>query len=173
MVIFTRLSSLYFTWIFHDCKTSSSCLHHSHNDWTEYSHKHTLSIRKLLELYNFTKIETRQAELSQHLAASNKPLPVQAISPENSVLIHFWWDNCDCEKENLQGSVHTTHGVAFQGISSGTTMETNGTEITPSGKRTLTPATSCIHPVTVNQKMPPNRSMIVKWTKTFSAMMSF
>ena len=27
------------------------------------------------------KIETRQAELSQHLAASNKPLPVQAISP--------------------------------------------------------------------------------------------
>ena len=119
------------------------------------------------------KIETRQAELSQHLAASNKPLPVQAISPENSVLIHFWWDNCDCEKENLQGSVHTTHGVAFQGISSGTTMETNGTEITPSGKRTLTPATSCIHPVTVNQKMPPNRSMIVKWTKTFSAMMSF
>ena len=33
---------------------------------------------------------TGQADLSQHLAAANKPLPVQAISPENSVLTHFW-----------------------------------------------------------------------------------
>ena len=105
--------------------------------------------------YTELKIETAQAELCQHLAAANKPLPVQPISPDKSVLTHFWWDNFDCNKENEKGSVHTTHGVAFQEVSSNTKLTNHDAQITPSGRKSLKVIGCALPPVSVNPKKAP------------------
>ena len=105
--------------------------------------------------YTGLKIETAQAELCQHLAEAKKPLPVQPISSDKSVLTHFWWDNFDCNKDNIQGSVHTSHGVAFQEISSNTTLNNVDEEITPSGRKSLRVIGCALPPVNINPKKPP------------------
>ena len=101
------------------------------------------------------KIETAQAELCQHLAAANKPLPIQPISPDKSVLTHFWWDNFDCNKENEKGSVHTTHGIAFREVSSNTKLTNHDAQITPSGRKSLKVIGCALPPVSVNPKKAP------------------
>ena len=63
------------------------------------------------------KLDVGQAELCQQLIEENKPLPVRPNAPDKCTLTHFWWDNFDCKKENIQGNIHTTHGIAFQEIS--------------------------------------------------------
>ena len=59
-------------------------------------------------------IETAQAELIQHLRSLQHPLPLALASDTGKVLTDFWWDNFDIKKDNVQGSLHTTHGVAYQ-----------------------------------------------------------
>ena len=59
-------------------------------------------------------IETAQAEVAQHLRALQNPLPLVPRNGTDSVLTFFWWDNFDVKKENAQGSLHTTHGIAYQ-----------------------------------------------------------
>ena len=58
-------------------------------------------------------IKTGQAELVQKMREENIPLPIVPSAEDKTVLIHFWWDNFDCKKENTAGGVHTTHGIAF------------------------------------------------------------
>ena len=89
------------------------------------------------------------------MAEAKKPLPVQQISSVKSVLTHFWWDNFDCNKENIQGSVHTTHGVAFQEVSSNTMLNDVDEEITPSGRKSLKVIGCALPPVSINPKKPP------------------
>ncbi len=60
------------------------------------------------------RIETAQAELVQTMASRNYPLPLIPASENSSVLTFFWWDNFDCKKETMEGSIHTCHGIAFQ-----------------------------------------------------------
>ena len=59
-------------------------------------------------------IETADAELAQKLRALEKPLPVLPADETDKVLTFFWWDNFDIKKDNSVGSLHTTHGVAYQ-----------------------------------------------------------
>ena len=59
-------------------------------------------------------IETAQAELTQKLRALDKPLPLLPADETSKVLRLFWWDNFDIKKENSVGSLHTTHGIAYQ-----------------------------------------------------------
>ena len=59
------------------------------------------------------KTETAKAELSKLLINQNDPSPIKSLDDTKYSLTYFWWDNFDCKKENLAGSLHTTHGVAF------------------------------------------------------------
>ena len=59
-------------------------------------------------------IETAQAELIQHLRSLQHPVPLVPASDTGKVLTYFWWDNFGIKKDNAQGSLHTTHGVAYQ-----------------------------------------------------------
>ena len=97
------------------------------------------------------KIETAQAELCQHLAEAKKPLPVQPISSDKSLLTH----NFECNKKYIQGSVHTSHGVAFQEVSSNTTLNNVDEQITPSGRKSLKVIGCALPPVNINPKKPP------------------
>ena len=65
-------------------------------------------------------IETAQAELAQHLRSLENPLPLLPADDGDHVLTFFWWDNFDAKKENMQGSIHTTHGIAYQEESTNT-----------------------------------------------------
>ena len=60
------------------------------------------------------KVETAQGELSQEISQQKNPLHLKPDQPGKHVLTDFWWDNFDCQKENLKGSIDTTHGIAFQ-----------------------------------------------------------
>ena len=106
--------------------------------------------------YKELEIETAQAELCQKLIATQKPLPVEPASSDGKALTHFWWDNFDCTKENVKGSVHTTHGVAFQEVSVDTKFTSDDSlQVTPSRKRSLTVVSSELPPVHINPKRPP------------------
>ena len=59
-------------------------------------------------------IETAQAERMQHLRSLQHPLPLVPASDRGKVLTYFLWDNFDIKKDNAQGSLNTTHGVAYQ-----------------------------------------------------------
>lgn len=59
------------------------------------------------------QIETAQAELAQQLRYVDNPLPLLPVNGTSKVLTFFWWDNFDVKKENSQGSLHTTHGIAY------------------------------------------------------------
>ena len=71
------------------------------------------------------KVETAQAELVQNMRLRNFPLGLVPASQTSSVLTFFWWDNFDCKKETIEGSIHTCHGVAFQENSNGQSLEKN------------------------------------------------
>ena len=59
------------------------------------------------------KVETAQAELSQELSQQKNALPLKPDQPGKHVLTYFWWHNFDCKKENLKGSIDTTHEIVF------------------------------------------------------------
>ena len=92
-----------------------------------------------------------------NFARDSQPLPVQPIDPEKIALTYFWWDNFGCTKENLKGSIHTTHGVAFQEVSVGTkfTAERAFLEM-PSGRRSLKVIGCDLPKVRINPLKPPN-----------------
>ena len=66
------------------------------------------------------EIETAQAEVGDHFSEGNFPLPLLPKDESSNVLLRIWFDNFDVKVENMKGSIHTTHGVAFFGI-----LETN------------------------------------------------
>ena len=59
------------------------------------------------------KMETAQAELSEELSEQKNPLALKPYQPGKHAVTYFWWDNFDCKKENLKGSIQTTRGIAF------------------------------------------------------------
>lgn len=81
-------------------------------------------------------IETAQAELAQEMTDMGCSLPLTPSSAGGTVPTYFWWDNFDCMKENNEGSVHTTHGIAFQERDS-QGMPHLTPEIQPSRRRTV------------------------------------
>ena len=74
-------------------------------------------MNKLDNCYSYETVlkeETARVELSQELSQRKNPLPLKPYQLGKHVLTYFWWDNFGCKKENLKGSIHTTHGIAFQ-----------------------------------------------------------
>eukprot|EP00794_Sanderia_malayensis_P000996 gene996-312_t len=59
-------------------------------------------------------LETAQTEVIQKLRSLRYPLPIIPANDTANVPTFFWWDNFDCKKENTAGSLHTTHGIAYQ-----------------------------------------------------------
>ena len=122
-----------------------------------------------------SKVETAQAELSKELSQEKNPLPLEPDQPGKYVLTCFWWDNFDCKKENLKGSIHTAHGVTFQEKSKNSTSVRSVHSITPFDKRSLKVKTHNLPLVKINLKsFPPKISCDVviqnekkRWT--FSA----
>ena len=100
------------------------------------------------------EIETAQAEVCQKQFGRGDFLPVKPCDPEKHVLTHFWWDNFDCTKENAKGSVHTTHGIAFQEISENTVIHEK-TGIERSGKKTPTVLPCELPVININPKRLP------------------
>ncbi len=82
-------------------------------------------------------IETAQAEVVQKLRSLEYPLPLQPANSDMSVLTYFWWDNFDVQKENVPGSLHTTHGIAFQVESPGCIKTLANVETEKTQKRTV------------------------------------
>ena len=82
-------------------------------------------------------METAQAELSQEFSQQKNPLSLKPDQPGKHVLTYFWWDNFHCKKENLKGSIHTTHGIAFQEKSEHSASVRSVNSIIPSGKKVL------------------------------------
>ena len=101
------------------------------------------------------KVETAQAELSSELSQRKKSPSFNPDQPGKHVLTYFWRDNFDCEKENLKGSIHTTHGVAFQEKSEHSTSVRSVHSINHSGKKSLKVKTQNLPLVKINLKSPP------------------
>ena len=51
-------------------------------------------------------IETAQAEVAIELSKTQFPLPIVPKDEYSSVLIWFWWDNFDVQKENRRITSH-------------------------------------------------------------------
>ena len=83
------------------------------------------------------KIETAQAEVVQQMARMNFPLPLLPKNDNEKASTKFWWDNFDCKKENLAGSIHTTHGIAYQEHSQGTKEQHQQIDMIPSNRTTV------------------------------------
>ena len=83
-------------------------------------------------------IETAQAELIRQLRSLENPLPILPANELDRVLKFFWWDNFDVRKENIQGSLHTTHGVAFQEMLQSNLDRNTDIEIPNSKKKSIT-----------------------------------
>ena len=66
------------------------------------------------------EIETAQAETALKFSGGTFPLPLIPKDEASTVLFRIWWDNFDSMVENKEGSIHTTHGVAFTEESSET-----------------------------------------------------
>ena len=83
-------------------------------------------------------IETAQAELVRKLRSFENPLPILPANEVDRVLTYFWWDNFDVKKETIQGSLHTTHGIAFQEKSPTNLDRNTDIEIPRSNKKSIT-----------------------------------
>ena len=82
-------------------------------------------MNKLGNCYSYDtvlKMETAQAELSQELSEQKTSLALKPYQPGKHAVTYFWWDNFDCKKENLKGSIQTTRGIAFQEKSENSTL---------------------------------------------------
>ena len=96
-------------------------------------------INKLGDCCNYDTVfcGNAQAELSQELTQQKIPFFLKPGQPGKHVLTYFWWHSFDCRKENLKGSIHTTHGIAFQEKSELSTSIRSVTSISPSSKKAL------------------------------------
>ena len=113
------------------------------------------------------KAKTAQAKLSQELSQQKNPLSLKPDQPGKHVLTYFWWDNFDCEKENLKGSIHATHGIAFQEKSESSTSVRSVHSNTPYGKKSLKVKTYNLPLVKINLKSPPP-NIFVTWSFTMT-----
>ncbi len=83
-------------------------------------------------------IETAQAEMAQQLRSLENPLPLLPANELDRVITFFWWENFDCKKENTVGSLHTTHGVAYQEASATSIEQSSSFQIEKSNCRSVT-----------------------------------
>eukprot|EP00794_Sanderia_malayensis_P001580 gene1580-1745_t len=83
-------------------------------------------------------IETAQAEMAQQLRSLERPLPLLPANELDQVITFFWWDNFDCKKENTVGSLHATHGVAYQEASATSIEQSCSFQIEKSNRRSVT-----------------------------------
>lgn len=83
------------------------------------------------------EIQTAQAELVQGMRSLQHPLPLLPADSTSKVNTFFWWDNFDCNKETIEGSVHTCHGVAFQEESDKSIERNLVFQVPKSKKRTI------------------------------------
>ena len=101
-------------------------------------------------------VQTAQAELSNTLASIDRPLPLVPLTDADWVLTHFWWDNCDVKKENKSGSIHTTHGIAFQEPSQ-RSKQVESISIQRSGRKSITPQNVELPTPVVIPHKPPSK----------------
>ena len=104
------------------------------------------------------KMETAQAELSEELSEQKNPLALKPYQPGKHAVTYFWWDNFDCQKENLKGSIQTTRGIVFQEKSENSTLVRSVHSITPSGKKSFNVKTHNLPFVKINLKSAPPKS---------------
>ena len=101
-------------------------------------------------------VQTAQAESAQKLMSIERPLPLEPIDDDHKVLTHFWWDNADYKKENENGSIHTTHGIAFVEPSvNAQPVDPLNSSIERSGKKTITAKSFELPVPFVNPNKPP------------------
>ena len=82
-------------------------------------------------------IETAQAEVVQQLRSQHNPLPLLPATELDQVITFFWWDNFDCKKDNTVGSLHTTHGVAYQEESTTSLEQSISFQVEKSSRRSV------------------------------------
>ena len=82
-------------------------------------------------------VETAQAEIVQQLRSLHNPLPLLPATELDRVITFFWWDNFDCKKENTVGSLHTTHGVAYQEESTTALEQSISFQVEKSSRRSV------------------------------------
>lgn len=105
-------------------------------------------------------IETAQAELAQQMIDIGCSLPLTPSSASDTVPTYFWWDNFDCMKENNVGSIHTTHGIAFQERDSQAVPQLT-LEVEPSQQRTVERTVTVLPRKKINpHRNPPGFSVI-------------
>ena len=91
------------------------------------------------------------------LAAIEKPLPLEPVTAEDVVLTYSWYDNFDTTKENKKGSIHTTHGIAFQEPSSGAKpIDKAHLTVERSGRKSLTSHIEELPTPVVDPHKPPS-----------------
>ena len=110
------------------------------------------------------EIETAQAELVQEIKSQEQPLPLIPKDSASKVQTFFWWDNFDCNKETIEGSIHTCHGIAFQEQSDESKERNQVLQVPKSNKRTI----SVVPVDLLNRKITPHRE-----PKSFSGTSTF
>lgn len=157
-VLLTRFDLCLLQWKVSDTKTYSA-----RKRATQHNRKEKCSLysRKIgafhYSSYNQVRlIETAQVELAQQMADRGCYLPLTPSSACDTIQTYFWWDNFDCMKENNVGSIHTTHGIAFQLRDSQPTPE-----IQPSQRRTIERTVAVLPQRKINpHRNPPGFSKI-------------
>ena len=82
-------------------------------------------------------LETAQAEAIQKLRSLRYPLPVIPANEVVKVPTFFWWDNFDCKKGSTEGSLHTTHGIAYQEETENCIRQSTEIEVERSNRRSV------------------------------------
>lgn len=103
------------------------------------------------------EIETGLAELTQHFQEQGQLLPLQPKSTSSSVLTVFWMDNFDhnIETSTGHGTIHNTHGVAYQEQSDSSIARKEAEEIPRSKRHSLVSVAKELEHRVVNAKLEP------------------
>ena len=113
---------------------------------------HSITYGQVLE------IETAQAELVQALQHQGASLPLVPATESSKVTSFFWWDNFDqnIETKTGHGTIHTTHGEAFQESSSSSVHREEKPCIPRSKRRALAPQQTehCLQKKIIAHKEP-------------------
>ena len=115
--------------------------------------------------YNNTcEIETALAEATLVRSKEENILPILPVGDE-IILTYFWVDNFDVETESRRGngSIHTTHLMAFQESSDGLSTNTNNMNLTRTKRRKISTDPEFDAPLIIVDKNqePPNFNEIV------------
>ena len=88
-------------------------------------------------------IETSRAELTRVFQKEGASLPLQPKDDSSTVPTFFWWDNFDQNIESMtgHGTIHTTHGEAFQEHCPSSIVRDETRSLTRSKRRALAPIT--------------------------------